>query len=154
MIYKKELVDHLCAYFGTTVDELSKRNRERPLVVARQMIITYLYNHTTFADAASVFGLDHATAIYAKKTVHNLSEIDKKFAIKWNNFNIYANGFFDSIEYRDIKIYFVKGVSTIEIGNKIVSFASVDLAKSYIDGIYDGMNIKQLSLAQEYLSAT
>jgi hypothetical protein len=144
MIHKKELVDHLCGYFGTTVEELSKRNRHNDVVVARQMIMTYLYNHTTFADAASVFGQDHATAVHAKRTVGNLSETNKIFAIKWNDFTLHANRFFDSIEYRDIKIFFLKGIPTVDIGNKMVSFNNLELAKSYIDGIYDGLEMKEL----------
>lgn len=144
MIHKKELVDHLCGYFGTTVEELSKKNRERSVALPRQMIMTYLYNHTTFEDAASVFGLDHATAVHGKRVIGNLVDTDKIFAVKWNDFCTHANRFFDSINYKGVPIYFLKGVPTVDFSNKILGFASIDLAKAYIDGVYDGIEMKEV----------
>ncbi len=141
------LANHLCVYFNTTVEKLSKRDRRREVALPRQMIMTYIKNHTTYADASSVFKLDHSTAIHAEKVVSNLIDTNKNFVKEWNDFCIHANHFFESVEYKGVKISFnlgKRGVPSIEIDKKIKSFASIDLAKAYIDGVHDGLEMKEL----------
>lgn len=146
------LANHLCVHFNTTVDKLSKRDRRREVVLPRQMIMAYLRNYTTYADTSSVFKLDHSTAIHAEKTVYNLIDTDKHFVKDWNDFCIHANQFFESIEYKGVKISFnlsKPGVPSIEIGKKIKGFKTIDLAKAYIDGVHDGIEMKEVLVLQQ-----
>jgi hypothetical protein len=108
------------------------------------MIMTYARNHTTYADASSIFRLDHSTAIYAEKVVSDLLDTDKHFVKEWNDFCIHANSFFEVIEYKGVKISFIRGTPTIEINKKIKNFKSIDLAKSYIDGVHDGIEMREV----------
>ena len=72
----------VCDHFEMEVDVLQSKTRKREIVQARQ-IAMYFCKTLTKASLASIGAQvgkkDHATVLYACKTVNNLIEIDKKF---------------------------------------------------------------------------
>jgi hypothetical protein len=80
-----ELGFRLSKTFGTTIEELKSKKRNRNLfVVPRQVGMWWLKNNTkkSLRLIGEVFGLDHATALYAVKTINNLIDTDKAFVEK------------------------------------------------------------------------
>lgn len=70
--------------WGTTIAEMQSRSRKRHVVEARQVAMWYMMTRQAYteAQAAHVFGRDHATAHHAKMTVYNLMSADREFKAK------------------------------------------------------------------------
>lgn len=72
----------VCDHFDMPISALQSKTRKREVVQARQ-IAMYFCKTLTKASLASIGAQvgkkDHATVLYACKTVNNLIEIDKKF---------------------------------------------------------------------------
>jgi chromosomal replication initiator protein len=90
-------IDVMCANeWGIPRERLYHRTRKREVVEARQMAM-YLHvtrERSSYATAAGHYGLDHATAIHAVKTVRALMAVDKEFKRK-------ANGVIDKLQVLD-----------------------------------------------------
>ena len=71
--------------FGTTIEELKSKRRDRDLfVIPRQVGMWWLKNNTkkSLRLIGEVFGKDHATALHAIRTINNLIDTDKEFVKK------------------------------------------------------------------------
>jgi chromosomal replication initiation ATPase DnaA len=80
-----ELGFRLGKTFGTTIEELKSKRRDRDLfVIPRQVGMWWLKNNTkkSLRLIGEVFGKDHATALHAIKTINNLIDTDKEFVEK------------------------------------------------------------------------
>ncbi len=70
-------------YFHVTADDITSKSRKREVVQARQLVMYFAKKFTQ--NSLSSIGLhcgkkNHATVLYAIKTVENLKEYDKKFS--------------------------------------------------------------------------
>lgn len=80
----KRADDIICHEFFVTYDDLHRRTRLRHIVEARQMAMYVrrkIFN-LSLHQSANDFGLNHATAIHAVKTVRELMAMDKEFKRK------------------------------------------------------------------------
>lgn len=70
--------------FGLSIEELKVQGKKREFVVPRQIGMWWLKNNTkkSLREIGEVFEKDHATALWAIKTVNNLIETDKEFVEK------------------------------------------------------------------------
>ena len=68
-------------YFGIPYETRDKKCRQRELVSARQISMFYLKQNTklSLAQIGSMFRKDHATVVYAIKTVNNLAQVDRDY---------------------------------------------------------------------------
>jgi len=72
----------VCDYFGLPNDVLHSKTRKREIVQARQIAMYFSKNLTksSLSTIGSLIGnKDHATVLYACKTVNNLIDTDKHF---------------------------------------------------------------------------
>jgi hypothetical protein len=75
----------VCEYANITIPELHWKTRMRKIVQYRQIAMYFSKNLTEYSFSeigAEIGGKDHATAMYACKTVRNLIETDKNFKLK------------------------------------------------------------------------
>jgi hypothetical protein len=80
-----ELGFRLNKTFGTTIDALKVKGRDRDtLVIPRQVGMWWLKNNTkkSLRLIGEVFRRDHATASHAIKTINNYIDTDKEFVEK------------------------------------------------------------------------
>lgn len=85
--FKKEITiefiqETVCNYFNITPEQLHKNTRKRETVQARQIAMYFSKNHTKHSLAVigtQIGNKDHATVLYACKTVNNLADTDKLF---------------------------------------------------------------------------
>jgi hypothetical protein len=85
MNYFSEIQQIICMGEGMLPRILQGKTRQREIVFARQLIMYFvkIYSKkTTWAQTASKFGKDHATAMHAVNTIQNLIDTDKNIAIK------------------------------------------------------------------------
>ncbi len=69
-------------YFSISVDAIHSKSRKREIVQARQIAMYFAKKYTKLSLAAigaEIGKKDHATVLYAAKTVSNLAETDKTF---------------------------------------------------------------------------
>jgi chromosomal replication initiator protein len=83
-VTKSELIFQIvCNHYGFSVEHASRKTRKREVVEARQVSM-YFAKHMTRDSLATIGmkigGKDHATVLYACKTINNLIDSDKKFA--------------------------------------------------------------------------
>lgn len=80
----------ICEHFEMPVENLQSKTRKREIVQARQ-IAMYFCKSLTNASLASIGSQignkDHATVLYACKTVNNLIEMDKSFKAQIDQIN-------------------------------------------------------------------
>ncbi len=73
----------VCRVYYKTPQEVMKnrKTRKQPFVTIRQLTMAVMRRETpkSFAEIGEFFGLNHATAIHAVKTISNLRETDKRF---------------------------------------------------------------------------
>ena len=74
----------VCDYEGIIPSELHVKNREDKICETRQIVMYFALIETGMTQAATgaFYGLDHATAYHAEKTVKALMDSDKKFNAK------------------------------------------------------------------------
>jgi chromosomal replication initiator protein len=78
----EEIREQVASYFKITVDDINSRSRKRNIVQARQIVMHLAKELTNFSLAAigSVLGnRNHATVLYALKSVKNLVDTDHLF---------------------------------------------------------------------------
>lgn len=64
--------------WGTTFEDLSKKNRKREMVLPRQLCMAMLNIHGySNTKAAQPFNKDHATTIHSRKVISNI--VDTKY---------------------------------------------------------------------------
>lgn len=72
----------VCEYFNMTKESLILNNssRMREYITVRQFIWYFLREHTrmSYSEIGSLFNKDHATALYAVKSLSGFLEFDKK----------------------------------------------------------------------------
>ena len=68
-------------YFGVPLFYQRVRNRERKIVLARQVSMYYIRQTTkmSYAEIGEKFALDHATVIHSLKAVNNFRDTDRQF---------------------------------------------------------------------------
>ncbi len=72
----------VCDYFEIKPDAILSKSRKREIVQARQIAMYFSKKYTNASLAsigAEIGGKDHATVLYANRTVNNLSETDKTY---------------------------------------------------------------------------
>jgi chromosomal replication initiator protein len=83
----EKLIAKICIVSKISKEELDskKEYRKREYVVARQMHMAALHKVFKYsaASAGSTYGKDHATVLYAAKTIHNLYQTDSLFRETW-----------------------------------------------------------------------
>ncbi len=76
------IINTVCKHYGLGTDDICSKSRKRELVQARQ-IAMYLAKNNTDLPMAKIGLLigqkDHATVVYAYKTVRELCEVDRSF---------------------------------------------------------------------------
>jgi len=67
-------------YLDLPLEDLRPRNKKRGLVFNRQIIMYFLSKHTKYslATISNLLLRDHATAVWANKTIKNLIETEKR----------------------------------------------------------------------------
>ncbi len=76
------IITGICHYYNITPEELGKNTRKRETVQARQIAMYFCKNHTKSSLATigrEIGKKDHATVLYACKTVRNLMDTDKEY---------------------------------------------------------------------------
>ena len=78
----KEIADTVCKVRGIDPEELKRKTRKQEIREARQiaMYFALLEGHSQ-SKAAGYFGLDHATAIHARKVVAEHMEWERNFRL-------------------------------------------------------------------------
>ena len=77
-----DIISTVCNHFGLEPTAIHTRSRKREVVQARQIAMYLSKNYTNFSTAkiGSLIGnKDHATVLYACKTIKELREVDKSF---------------------------------------------------------------------------
>lgn len=77
--YIKKVV---CDYFGVKVEDIQTKSRKQEIVQARQIAMFFAKKYTKASLStigAEIGNKDHATVLYANKTVNNLQETDKLY---------------------------------------------------------------------------
>jgi len=72
----------VCNYFGIPLDKLFSNTRKREIVQARQLAMYFskvFTKHSLSVIGSKCGNKDHATVLYACKTVKNLTDTDKNF---------------------------------------------------------------------------
>lgn len=75
---------------GVSIDQMNLRTRKREIVEARQLTMYFCYaftNNSLSQIGLNIGGLDHATVLYANKTIENLTLTNKTIRIKVNTIN-------------------------------------------------------------------
>jgi len=70
----------ICDAFNINPDDLFKRIRKSEIIEARHFFWWYKITKEGYGpNIAEKYGFDHATAIYAKKSINNFRETNKEF---------------------------------------------------------------------------
>lgn len=81
------IIDVVCKFYNLKKEELLARKRTKEVALARQIamyLITELLSMPLQA-VGNIFGKDHATVIYAKKTISDEMSQNKKLAVEIND---------------------------------------------------------------------
>ena len=81
-ITTEKIQDIVCNYFNVDLKDIHSKSRKQEIVKARQITMFLYKKHTnySFAHIGSLVGKrDHATVLYACRTVQDLIDIDKSF---------------------------------------------------------------------------
>lgn len=78
----KDIDDAVSQVWGIDKELLKKRTRDGEIVIPRQVAMWWRKNNTK--ESLSIIGrrygsFDHATVLYAVKTVNNIMDVDKNF---------------------------------------------------------------------------
>ena len=79
-----EPFEAVCDYFGTTFENIRKRNRRRTTVLPRQVCMFLLsrYTELSLREIGLIFGTyDHTTVIHSRMTVQDLMDSDVAFRL-------------------------------------------------------------------------
>ena len=73
----EKIIEVSSTFFNRTFEQIKKNNRARNNVYQRQVVMTLLSDETDLRliQIGKMFGKDHTTVIYAKKTIHNLADV-------------------------------------------------------------------------------
>lgn len=74
---KEHIIENACKEMNVTFEELLTL-RKRYYIVRKQILMTLLIEHTNLGvtDIGKIFGRDHSTVIYARKTIYDLTFSD------------------------------------------------------------------------------
>ena len=79
----KEVTNIVCDYYSLLEDEIKEKTRKREIVQARQIAMKLSYELCKNAPLSYIGkklgGKDHATVLYAIRTVSNLIESDREY---------------------------------------------------------------------------
>lgn len=92
----ESILNQVCELYGEDPSHVMSLNgfRGRPYVEIRQVVMTIMWYKTkrSRASIAAFFGIDHATASHAHKTIRNIFNTDKRFRQFFiDNFGINPN---------------------------------------------------------------
>jgi chromosomal replication initiator protein len=76
------IINTVAEHFGFTAQDLKSKTRLREIVMPRQIAMFIMYQkitRITYREVGLAFYKDHATVIYALKTVRGLYDIDKAY---------------------------------------------------------------------------
>ena len=82
------IIDEVCREYKLDEDTLKKHTRKRAIVEPRQIAMHLLHRHTDYslADIGWMMGrFDHSTVLHASRTVNNLKESDRHYALRFRN---------------------------------------------------------------------
>lgn len=67
-------------HFKTSLAEIAKVSRLRPIVYKRQVMMYFLVNmtHETYVDIGKLFNKDHTTVIHSKDQIRDLITVDEQ----------------------------------------------------------------------------
>ena len=85
MINFSDIQQIICEGEGTTPKALKNHTRKDEIVLSRQFIFYFMrkYTNSSLSKIASYYNKDHATVIYAIKTIRDRVETDKIFRNKF-----------------------------------------------------------------------
>lgn len=138
----ENICDIVCKDEGVNLEDLKNNSRVSDLVYARQLII-YLSKELkvgTYESIGRVFGRDHATALYACKSIKNYYDTDKHKREKIDRYINKLKGVQEVIRMSDLvdqKITTLK----LEIGELQNKILNLQLLVNNIDNF-----IKELKL--------
>lgn len=74
-------------YFNVKMDDITSKSRLRDYVEPRKVIIWYYkkYKGYSFESAGKLVNRDHATAMFAVKSVEGLLQVDRQYRHKITN---------------------------------------------------------------------
>lgn len=80
----KKLESTICEAYGITKQSLGERNRKRPVVQARNLIMVceHMIAGKSLEKAGQIYNMDHSTVIHAKKNVLNNLESKDFYSMK------------------------------------------------------------------------
>lgn len=80
------LVDFVCNEFGVNKDELFTKTRKREIVDARNVCMAIMRDYTpaSFQRIGEYFFRDHATVLFATKSVQNHYQTEKEFRDRYD----------------------------------------------------------------------
>jgi len=110
----------VCEYFSTTKEILEQNNhsRLREYIMIRQFIWYFLreYTRMSYSELGRIFNKDHATCLYAVKTLAGYLEFDKKTIEDYKNlFSIAEISLSNRIKSVSRKFSLEEMVSLIEL---------------------------------------
>lgn len=76
-----KIIDLICTFYKVTFDDIKSKSRKRNVVMARQLICYFIYEHTklTLHKVAEMINRNHSTIIYSKDVVKELCFSDKLY---------------------------------------------------------------------------
>jgi chromosomal replication initiator protein len=76
-----KIIDLICTNYKVSFDDIKSKSRKRNVVMARQLICYFIYEHTklTLIKVAEMLNRDHSTIIYSKDIVKELCFSDKAY---------------------------------------------------------------------------
>jgi|GEM_PF-6273563 len=86
--------EELCSFFfKIRFGKIISNTRNREIVIARHLIITWLCENTSWSlkTIGKYMRRDHSTVLHAKQNIYNLITVDKPTIVFWNNFKEYLN---------------------------------------------------------------
>ena len=83
-INSDRIIDIICKYYDTNIEQLKKRNRKREIVTVRRMCIYFLKKntHSTLKSIGDIFGQDHTTVIHSLDTIQDFIDIKDAATIR------------------------------------------------------------------------
>jgi len=75
--------EQVCKYFGVPFNEVTGKSRKRKIAISRQLICYILMKQKRYSlnYVGKYVNRDHATVIHSVKTIQNLIDTDKNFAL-------------------------------------------------------------------------
>lgn len=126
--------------FGNGYNVLyNKKTRRRDIVERRQVAIYILRNHTdlSLSRIGGIFDKDHATALYAVRTIKNLIEVDKKIMYYVVSIKNKINSIFPVLDVPQKNVYeelvYVKELNHKLIHRDINRKSEIGKMRSFID---------------------